>query len=217
MAIYRFQVQIPYFTNIPGDVITNDFHFSFLVGNPLDADYLTCANNIVAFYNTIYGDITFGDCMAPWVVPASTYLKVYNVNDPTPRAPRYETVMPLADNRMTDSGIPTEVAVCASFQGDPVSGEPQARRRGRVFIGGLGQVCDPGDADEFPNVHPDLRDAICAAMDGLQQASGPDGWQWVVYSRVNNTGAPITNGWVDNAPDTQRRRGQGSTARSVWP
>jgi len=42
------------------------------------------------------------------------------------------------------------------------------------------------------------------------------GWDWVVYSPTNGNTVNVDNGWVDNAFDTQRRRGLAVTARTNW-
>jgi hypothetical protein len=42
-------------------------------------------------------------------------------------------------------------------------------------------------------------------------------WKWAVYSTVNMTGVNVAAGWVENAFDTQRRRGRIATIRSVFP
>lgn len=217
MAIYRAQFTLPYFTNLPTDVVVNDWHFSFIVGTPDDSNYEDLRDNLVTFYNAVYSGGLGGDVMAPWCRPADASLKIYNVNDPTPRAPRWEGAATLADNRVVGSGIPLESAICCSFQGDPVSGAPQARRRGRIFLGGLGAATEGGDATSFPQPDTTLVASINTAAEAMLGAMFADLWQWVVFSRVNNTGAPITNGWVDNAWDTQRRRGNEATARAVWP
>jgi hypothetical protein len=36
---------------------------------------------------------------------------------------------------------------------------------------------------------------------------------WVVYSRVDNRSSPVTDWFVDNSWDTQRRRGPRATSR----
>ena len=38
----------------------------------------------------------------------------------------------------------------------------------------------------------------------------------VLYSRANRSVYRITDNWVDNEWDTQRRRGTAATARQVW-
>jgi hypothetical protein len=216
MANYRFQFTIPYFTNMPSDVITNDWCFTWVIGTPDESDFVNAKNDLDIFYTEIY-NIGATDIMAPWVVPANCGLKVYNIGDPPPRAPVYESIVPITATQATSSYMPLEVAICLSFQGDQVSGQPQARRRGRVFLGGWGLAADPGDADQFPRVEPIIRAGIADAAETLATNLVGHSWVWSVYSRVNASAVPVTNGWIDNEFDTQRRRGVASTARTTWP
>lgn len=216
MAIHRFQFSIPYFTGIPSDVIVNDWHLSWPLGSPSDTDFENLRDALVTFYDLCYSPAGV-DNMAPWMNPAGAILKVYNIQDPIPRAPVYLSAAPLTDNRVSTGTCALETAICLSFQGDPLSGVPQARRRGRVFLGGWAQPTYRGDNNEFPTVDPNLVNAIVGAAEGFATDSAAAGWAWIVYSRVNGTGAPVTNGWVDNALDTQRRREVGATIRTTFP
>lgn len=217
MAIYRFQFALPYFTNMPSDVVTNDWHMSWPLGSPADGDFENARDRLVTFYDEVYAIGAGDDLMAPWMLPAAATLKVYNIQDPIPRAPVYLSAAPLADSRAASAVTALETAICLSFQGDPLSGVPQARRRGRVFLGGFAGVVAAGDDNQFPVVDPIIVTGIADAASTLAGGLTTDGWVWVVYSRVNLSGAPVTNGWVDNALDTQRRREVGATSRVVFP
>lgn len=136
----------------------------------------------------------------------------YRESDPPPRAPIRTTVWNLTSNP-SGTPLPSEVALCCSFQADRISGVPQARRRGRVYIGPLSTVAlgtDGRPAATFVtamvNAGNDLVDASVASTT----------WKWSVFSRVLGTGSEVTNGWVDNAFDTQRRRGIAPSARTVF-
>ena len=39
---------------------------------------------------------------------------------------------------------------------------------------------------------------------------------WVLWSRANNAMFNVVGGWVDNAFDTIRKRGNAPTARTTW-
>jgi hypothetical protein len=41
-------------------------------------------------------------------------------------------------------------------------------------------------------------------------------WDWVVYSPTDDAYHEVANGWVDNAWDTQRRRGYKPTSRTTF-
>lgn len=214
---HRVTVTIPYFTGIPEDVITNVWHFRFGGIDPITpADYALLRGQLETFYESVY-NAAIGTTMAPWCRPALTVMEAFNLADPTPRVPVFTTTVPLTVSATGTPDTPPELAVCLSYQADLASGEPQARRRGRIFLGGWGTVMGLGGASAFPDVTSQVRTGICAAATALRTAGETNDWVWVVHSRV----APVpdqvvTNGWVDNAPDTQRRRGNAATARTTW-
>lgn len=117
--------------------------------------------------------------------------------------------------------LPTEVAGVLSFHAslDGVYEEvgatrPRARRRGRIFVGPLNE-----DAiTDAPA--PVLSTVFTAAMRSnatvMYDALQADGFEWCVWSRADIALREVVGGWTDDAPDTQRRRGQASTARTVF-
>jgi hypothetical protein len=217
MPHYRFQITIPYFSNLPTDVIVNDWSLFWAIGTPAESDFDNARDRLAQFYTDVYGNGVTLDAMAPWVGPASTSLKVYNRADPPPRAPVYEAMASFTADQPSTSVTTPESAVCLSFQADPVSGVPQARRRGRIFLGGWADVMYRGDVNEFPTIDINVRNAIAGAAETLGTGLIADNWIWEVWSTVNGTGAPVTNGWIDDAIDTQRRRGQAPNVRTIWP
>lgn len=110
--------------------------------------------------------------------------------------------------------LPSEVALCLSFQASIQAGLPQARRRGRVYLGPL----------DTPTLGSDGRpetatlNLIAGAATGLLAVSDTNGTlEWGVYSRVTQTLVSVNNGWIDNSYDTQRRRGVRWDSRALWP
>lgn len=200
MPVYRCQFEIPYDSGLPEDKVVNVWHCT--APDPTEAaDFIA---NVIGFYQSI--DEHFSA-----VVNASTdacSVKAYNLDDPIPRAPEVEDTFTLAD--ATGGELPLEVAICLSFQGDQISGQPQARRRGRIYLGPLETGVVDLDGFVATAVHQD----IATAAGVLLAASGL--WDWVVYSPTEDTSADVTNGWVDNEFDTQRRRGRVATARSTF-
>lgn len=210
---------IPYFSALPEDVVVNTWHFDWVgTGDPTNSDYVNLANLIWQFYETVFGaaGATF---MAPWMRPALAHMKMYDSFEPTPRAPVYDAGTALTVTQSGTVNTPTEVAACLSFHGDYVSGVAQASQRGRVFIGGLGAGCIAnGATSTFPMISSTLRTNMGGAAGDILSTQGAVDWQWVVASRVLFPSVfPVVGGWVDDAPDTQRRRGQDATTRSLWP
>ncbi len=132
-----------------------------------------------------------------------------------PRVP-YELPMPFTATGTT-SPIPTEVAAVISFQGDPFPGMPQARRRGRIYLGCIpSQAMDLSAASQYPRFSNTAVAGLAAAADSLRTTVDALGVRWTVWSPTDGLASVITNGWVDNSPDTQRRRSVDPTARTLW-
>jgi len=141
-------------------------------------------------------------------------VRYYDQADPTPQVPL--RISEIGDVTTTSGeGLPDEVALCLSFHANLVSGQPPARRRGRIYIGPLGANARTSGA---PNNRPDsafigrLAAAATDLVDGANAASVP----WVVHSEAAGDDFFVIAGWVDNAFDTQRRRGVAATSRTTW-
>lgn len=209
----RAQVTFPMFTNVPEDVITNTLYFH----NPASKPYATIVTdetaNLAAFYTTIYA----AGLRANYVNWNGASIKWFNMADPQPRVP---TIVPLGWSPTGSAGstdVPTEVSAVLSFQGAAISGQPQARRRGRIYLGGLGPTAlSTSTVAGFPLISNALLAAVSSAATALRAAAFTDGDDWSVWSQTDSQAVTITNGWVDNSPDTQRRRGVLRTARTLW-
>lgn len=154
-------------------------------------------------------------------VPA--LVKIYDDNAPDIGGPIHTGSFPLTAP-LSNVALPEEVAVCASFHAEPVLGLRKSSTSGRVFIGPL------NDAAQTPSSggRPDgaIIQALIAAMQELHDASSNavDEHRWSIYSRTADerldwdgpTEFPVIGGFVDNAFDTQRRRGLDPSTRSTW-
>jgi hypothetical protein len=212
----RIQVVLPYLTNLPQDVATNTFHFDAVSVSPTVG-----AQTAMARLETFYNEAP----PSPAVNPIATYISgvvnrsecrmiAYDLDDPRPRAPIFENEWTLGS--ATGTNLPNELAVCASYQADRAAGVPQARRRGRVFIGPLrAAAMASGSASSSPPPATALMDTLAGAMRRLRLASNGE-VQWVGYSRTSGSAWVPSNGWVDNDFDVQRRREPRPTARTLW-
>lgn len=202
MANYRVQITLVTTDGNSANYVTNTWYCAALT----DADAGDFATAVVALYNTIRPNLS------PLIAQNGHGLKIYNMADLEPRAPIEDTTWNLA---VAPSGtpLPPEVAICLSFQGAKISGVPQARRRGRVYLGPLNitgmDLGRPGASivTTFSGAGNTLLDA------GVATAGD---WNWAVYSTVNGGTAEVADGWVDNEYDTQRRRGRLSTSRTTF-
>jgi len=153
-------------------------------------------------------------------------LRFFDLEDAPPRAPVDTLSMAFTPGGALQ--LPHEVALVLSFQGPQISGTPQARRRGRLFIGPLdGDVAQTGTGDARPTAA--ALNAITAAAEALMTQVTYAGIVWSVLSPTSAGPEPwtagdlsagfvtITNGWMDNAFDTMRSRGLAASSRTLFP
>jgi hypothetical protein len=203
MAIYRHQVIIHTADNVPANFATNT-----LYSQGADLDDATAAMNIFA---EMFVDFT--GLYSSFVAQNNHQIKVYDMADPEPRAPVQERLWNLGS---TPSGapLPSELAICLSFQADTESGQAQARRRGRIYLGPVAVATLDTGGRPTSSARTQIATAATTCLAAFEAADPPI--TWVVWSQVNGTASNITNGWVDNDFDVQRRRQQAVTARTVW-
>lgn len=202
MPFYSTQVTIPTVDNDVANYATNSFHF--------EADDLTalalCHTALTSFYNT------WQPRMSNLVRQNAWTTKSYLDTDPMPRAPVLETTFNLT-SAPAGVGLPPEVALCVSFQGSRLSGTPQARRRGRVYLPFLGSSTLGTDGRPAALT---VTSAVSCGQGLLTASDAAATWTWVTFSTVAPGYAVVLDGWVDNEFDTQRRRGRRYTSRSLF-
>lgn len=214
------QVVLPYFTGTPEDVAVNTFHFDEgLMDVKEDPELITTP--LSRFYTVAAAPSTLkvGECLSSVLSrdAGAARIRLYYMDDPKPRVPFETFPFTLPTVIGATDGMPNEVAIVNSFQGERVSGLPQARRRGRVFLGPLGKAAFTlGTSSAFPKVNITYANAIVDASKRLFTEAYDNEVRWCVYSRKNNDLVPVRNGWVDSDPDTQRRRENGVRTRTAW-
>lgn len=203
MPNYAVQIAIFPTSNLNADAVSNNWS--------CEADDDSAANDaataFIAFHQSLFS-------YYPATVRQSTHsYKIYNRADPIPRAPVEEGTWAFS-SAPAGNPAPPEVAVCLSFQGDPESGVSQARKRGRIYFGPV----ETSQIDTTGRPASALRAQLISSADTLLTASNSAAdWVWTVYSSVTGDSFPVTNGWVDDEFDTQRRRGRLATTRTVFP
>lgn len=204
----------PFFTNLPEDVITNTTHWL-----TDDTDTPAAAANIInARLSTFYEAVYSGARGASYVNWSGARTRVWNLGDAPPRQPVYDEIMPITV-ALTNSQLPTEVAVVVSYHAAPVSGVPPARLRNRFYLGGFSTgVMALSAANAFPTIAVQAQEQIAAAAAALLAANTAE-ISWVTASSASGLTitSQIQGGWVDNSPDTQRRRSVEATGRELWP
>lgn len=233
-------VTLPSVSGFPEDSIVNTFTIGTPLAVSTDPGDITTA--LTFFYNGAAAnqDNPLAWYLSAQVSRAALGSKIalYNVTnhlDGSPHGPPYFEDSFTLGAANSNAVLPTEVALVATLLGQgrgDVSPEvpddadpsgvndpgierdrPMQRRTGRIYLGPLGLAgYDSGDG------RPTLlsRQDILDAMTGLNTAllgrpSGP--YRLVVWSRANAATYPVQSCFVDNAYDTQRRRGLRPTVR----
>ena len=209
MPICRATIGLEAASALPADISTNTFHFDVTAIGTLTLD------NVVDLLEDLYFNETSADPLADWISvdnAGTNYgIKIYNLEDPEPRSPIRETFGTWTPSG--GAGLPAEVALVSSFQAAPESGENQARRRGRVYVPWI-----IAGANEGGRPSTDLVNSVAGAFEEFWNAAEASvNVEWVVWSPTSNDAYAVAQGWVDNAWDTQRRRGVAPSARTTWP
>lgn len=189
--------------NIAANYATNTFHF-----NADDLTALQLAHNaLVTFYNAI--DTNFSDLVS--TAAGGLSITSWDFDASPPRAPVLTTTGTFAG--MGIGPLPTEVSLCISFQGTRISGVPQARRRGRIYVPFLQETANDATARPSAGLVSSLATSAQALLTASDAAAT---WTWEIWSAAGPGFTTVTDGWVDNEWDTQRRRGRKATSRTTF-
>jgi len=153
-------------------------------------------------------------------VPRAYQMKAYNLEvPPGERVPYVGTgTLPAVEAGVV--GFPSECALVLSTVGGAAPYAPGDR--GRFFIGPLASSAG-GTSDDVPQrANPGFVSVVVGAAERMRATPTSD-VTWVTISTIFNK-VPrvtpliqnVTGGFVDNAFDTQRRRGESSTIRETW-
>lgn len=215
MTTYLAQVTLKSGTGIPADNMVNTFHFTDLgLGQPDEARMGNLRDMLKNFYTVKAPSSTASiqTYMTAYAIGNSASLKVYNLGDPKPRSPVYDNGWVMAP-ASTFNPLPTEVALCCSWRAAPASGENPRRRRNRIYLSGF--AADGVTATGRPKTA--LYEDIAGAAKEMKAAADASlAWSWKGWSPKDNENWDIAEIWVDNAWDTQRRRGWKASTRKTY-
>lgn len=215
MAHIKALVTIGHSSGVPENAATNTLHFSTPAPAPLPAELDAIVAAVHEFYGTAVAGtgLSVSALMSINVAGGAKDVKLYNMAQPPPRVPLRSEPFPAFG--LGPGSFPLEVALVLSFRSLATSGTPLSRRRGRIYIGPLSDDApriDRSGGDVRPSVQ--ARQTLAGAAARLVARNDVD---WSVFSTVDGTLTPVLSGFVDNAYDTQRRRGTKATARTVFP
>lgn len=217
-TMIEVQVTIPFAGGLNADVVQNTFHFLWdASGQPGSTAKTALANRVKNLFDNIYTS-TSAYPLANYARPLNTRIKMYDLSDPIPRVPIFDDNVPLGSTtQITATVMPPEVALCISVKAAPVSGVPLASLRGRFFLGAISDTMAAGVLNNQSRPIAAFMTRCLNACSTLAGLSSPGDFIWVVYSKKRGDWHQIVAGWVDNAWDTQRRRGMPASIRDVWP
>lgn len=216
-SIIRVEVTLPYTTNLPRDIAMNVFHFT-VPDEYGEGDFIAIAEALEEFYNdNVDGSNTnIARLISPVVSRGENACSmVFSDVQMDPSLPLFQADWTLGAPIATSS-LPLEVALCLSIRATPAIPVPIRRRTGRIYLGPLVTTISQTPANEMPNVSSALRGQLALACQRLIDPETLDAQAWSIYSRVDDAAYEVSGGWIDNEFDTQRRRAQDPTARTVW-
>lgn len=206
MPLVKLLYRIPSAAQNPEDDVVNTWGFT--LNNANTSGTINARNALLQFYESIFPYLTVH---LDWDQPE---LKWYDMSQAPPRAP-FEINYPLLPSQPTSVRSAAEIACCLSFQGEQISGIPQRRRRGRVYLGPM----DAGSIQTTDGLFQvGVITGIAAAAQTFWQAhDAASDWSWMILSETPTlNGVYVDNGWIDNGIDIQRRRGTDATERRTF-
>lgn len=212
MTRFSAQVIMRPTSGVSKDYVTNTFHFETDQDTTAGFDDAYLTTEIMNALVTLYDDIR---TRLGGLNLTGHRIKFVDIDGPRPQYPKFEYMWEF-DGPVPQTVLPSEVAVVSSFEASQVAGVRQSSRRGRVYLGPLAASSLEQSTGRLTDA---ARTAIATAFDtfaGKQDTAGFNGWTWTVYSPTLDQMAQVVAGHVDNAFDTQRRRGVSSTFRSNW-
>lgn len=225
------------------DVYVNDFHVQTAAAfTATDADNVTA--DLHTFYNDTTGTTApIFDYMSDRVNRGTNSVAVDFYDVAAGGSPIFTRAF---DGRGIGavSDLPEEVSICLSFKGDygtlpergPVvtdlptsesaidqgapathSGRtrPRATKRGRIYLPPL-NVGTLSKTATGVRVSGTVITDITVAASHLKSALAGHNAPWEVWSKRIGIGSLVTSGWVDDAFDTQRRRGPAPNTKTTW-
>nr|CRY96677.1 hypothetical protein [uncultured prokaryote] len=206
---------MPMFTNLPTDVIVNQLHFE---AAPEDIEEVgdEIWTNLKTFYTAIYGSAN--TARANYIDWTLMVVKVFKLSDPTPRIPWISPSFGFTAGTAVTT-IPTEVACVLSFHAAPQSGVRYQRLYNRIYLGAIvPSMMTASAVDDFPRFSTAFCTQVGNAARTLLEAGELGGALWRQVSNASGTqiAREVVGGWVDNGPDTQRRRSVLASMRNNW-
>lgn len=193
MALIEAHVAYAITSTLPRDRIVSVLHFNHTAAALASTDYDSLASDLEAIFRGNWANAGS---------PPEIAVRLYNLDDPKPRAPK--AVHIVNANLAPAASCPREVALCLSFFHD----FNRPRDRGRIFLSPAARGLTSLGARPATSIMNDAL-AMATAFAGL----GGIDVDWCVFSRTDNQFKKVTDAYVDDEWDTVRSRGMRPTTR----
>lgn len=230
MANVHTQVVLKNTTALVEDDVVHTFNFiTPTAGAPSALELSQITGALVEFYNVdTSGGTNTAEQISRCISRASTACEVRHFNvtavlDGSPAgSPVAIHVFTLGAAAASSApGLPSEVATCLSYHSDytdrpevgPLHTRPRARERGRIYIGPLASSLLSERTPNTPVPANFWIDHLALAATRLKDNPNTE---WAVWSRKEARMEAVVGGWVDDAFDIQRRRGETAVQRALW-
>lgn len=204
-------------SGLPEDRFINTFHFAGPAVGDVTAVGNECAGRVEQFYTATHGSNSLGQYISNYCDRTLT-TTWYNIALPAgERIPTVRTGEIAAP--LVDEGMPEEIAICLTIRGTPPW---TPRRRGRVYLGPFvhsPSVCDWASTNAPARVESGVANNITSVILGAAAAlaTASNAHRWAIRSQVPTENfVDVDSGYVDDAFDTQRRRGPDPTMRTSF-
>jgi len=201
-------------SGLPVDQVVNDWYTNTVL------DVVGVYNALLTFYQGLYTN--FSQSMG-----GNLTVNQYAIPN-TPPAPGIGFGPPIGTHTgfigaPGTAGLPAQVAAVLSFHADftgvpehgPAGTRPRATRRGRVYLGELSTVVLQSETTGGKEI--EFTDTFLGQLaSAASTLKGTPSLGWSVFSKKNWALYPVVGGWVDDSPDTTRRRKVQADSRTNW-
>jgi hypothetical protein len=217
-GIIRAQSIFRGFSGLPEDRFVTTMHFRTPSGTAEALHFAEADEKVRSFWldpnpGSTNDPGSIASNLGPQVVrgPGALEVRCYHLGDPEPREPvitQHEVL-----GTASTSALPSEVAVCLSFAGE----RSLPSTRGRIYVGPLAHsALQLETTSKRPRVAAHVMLQLVDAAQRIAGGTDSEPARWVVYSPTTNTSTLIRQAYVDDAFDTQRRRGEAPVNRTAW-
>lgn len=227
VRLWIVQATLPMKSSIPEDASQNSWHFRTDGALSIAATASELCDEVDTFYSAI-GSLLGQQCSGAVAHKVFERDPDFDTTDAATYAagpwgpPVFEVTYSGVFTPGTGVALPAEVCVAMSFKGVNYSSfaefsdftRPRARHRGRVFLGPLDPDGLAQDATtKEMTVSSAARTTIATAATALIADTDS---KWSVHSHVERAFSTVDSGWIDNEPDTIRRRSRRTTVRTTF-